>query len=215
MEHSLAKIERIRALPMVKEFIPAAGRDAMMAASALAAEVLAHASVSGNAWGAYAWRVIDMTTDAREHFLKLLSKQHKDEKENFVRESGRDVKDKDAMKLAGKVVASNTTQLSNLRTIATACDMPAWSEDGLYRFVGELKGMSPDMVEQDDIKFNHLFLYARQVKGSAGSRTKDAWMTKLSKWLEKNRPAEDDEEGQAGFIAIVETYNAQVEAAQE
>ena len=179
-------------------------------ASTLAAEVMAASSRDGDTWVKFARRVIEFTSEGREAFLDIMAASIKDAK----KEASNDDASKNATRLAGVSVASAYVMASQLRTIAKAWNDAA-TVDGLRQFAFDLKPTptakkNPVLPEFDTIRMGVIYAYARSILRSEAGRKPDTWLVKLNKFLERNKPAEDDKEGVAAYDDIVTAYNKAV-----
>jgi hypothetical protein len=194
----MATIARTGSTPMTKADIPAQGTDARMQGNMLANEVFAQVKLTGNIWRTFALRLINGTVDMRAAFLAACKTMLRDmRKQNSeaianLNKDGKPDPTKDDTKLAAKRVNSATIEVSKLTTIANAFNAAATVE-GLVEHAnttGRCKG-----ARLEDIGYEVMVEYARLFSESKAGRKADPFITKLSKWLEKNPPAEDDKAG--------------------
>jgi hypothetical protein len=198
MEHSMATIARTGSTPMTKSTIPAQGTDARMQGNMLANEVFVQMRADRGVWRTFALRIITGTTDMRAAFLAACKTMLRDmRKQNAeaianLNKDGKPDPTKDDTKLAAKRSATASVMVSNLNIIANAWNGAATIE-GLVEHAnttGRCKGAT-----LEDIGFDVIVEYARLFSESKAGRKADPFITKLSKWLEKNPPAEDDKAG--------------------
>jgi len=207
--HSMQEIRNNGSLPMVKKPIAKEGRDATLAANMLAASVVAFVINQSGSWTRFAHQVIGLTTDGRTAYMGTMRDWLKDMRkrnaESFAADPANPTKE-DTKEAAGRV-ASATTQVSNLNTIAEAFNGQATVE-GLLTFVAAAQRVPVHTIGLDDCKFEMIRRYAVSMTGSKAGRTRDPWCVKFAKWAEKNAPSADDAEGVAAFKAVIDAFNA-------
>lgn len=192
-------------VPMTKQPIKLESRDDRMAGNILAAEVMAFAKGHRNVWKGFALRIItDLTVEARAVFIKAL----KNEKATLTKaqtEHGFDAK-------FSKVnTASMTTEVSKLTTIANAFNSGAsvagWREFVNRQLNDESKHAKDDAEMLEHGGYDTLVAYSKLFSDSKAGRKADDWLTKFGKFLERNKPADDDAKGAEFYEKAVEFYN--------
>jgi hypothetical protein len=183
--------------PMKAEPIRKVGLDANMAVTVLVGEVMAHLRTTHQPWRNFALRVIALTTDGREAFMKQCKSQLKEMKENNI------IGNQDK-KQAAKAVASATVELSRLNSLARAFNKGATIE-GLCQFTANSLGVA--MVIIDDVSWFKMWQYAATFSTGKAGRPSKPWLVKLGDWLEDNPAPTDDEQQLAAYNAMLALYN--------
>jgi len=204
-EHPLQNIANSGATPMTKTPIKLESRDDRMAGNILAAEVLAFAKGHRNVWKGFALRIItDLTVEARAVFIKAL----KNEKAALTKaqtEHGFE------SKFSKVNTASMTTEVSKLTTIANAFNSGAtvagWREYVNRQLDDKSKHAEDDAAMLEHGSYDTLVAYSKLFSTSAAGRKADDWLTKFGKFLERNKPAEDDAKGAEFYEQAVKFYN--------
>jgi hypothetical protein len=199
--------------PMKKADLPTVGRDAMLAASLLAADVMAETLNGSKPWNGFCVRLRQMSTDGRKAYLEMISKSLKAMRSNNAAVMGTADKtgkvdvSKEDKKLAGVLVSSATNYLSQLNGIAKAWNNTA-NDEGLVTYVKQRNKVLPNTtINSDDIGMALCYEYAKlHLPKSAGPKAQ-GWAYKVNKWLETNKPDENSS------VLEVQAYTAMTELA--
>lgn len=203
--HHMQAIAKSGSLPMTKQPIKLESRDDRMAGNILAAEVLAFAKGNVSSWRAFAIRVIGMTPEARAVFIKAIKA-----------EQGAMTKAQTEYGFTGKGFAKGNTksfgvEVSKLTTIANAFNSGAtvagWREYVNRQQEDKSKHAKDDAEMLEHGGYDTLVSYARTFSNSKAGRKSDDWLTKFGKFLERNKPAEDDVKGAEFYEQAVKFYN--------
>lgn len=168
----------------------------------LAIEVIAAQKAANRGpWPMFAQRLIGMTREAREQFLKSLSEWLK---ETRAAERGANAKTLDDQgnpeatsaekREAAAVVSSATTNVSMLQTIGKAWNQTpngANKEDAVLYYLSQRPRLDPAKVVFADVGYVHLYRYCAGILKSTAGRTRDPWPLKVQKFLERNAPGGD------------------------
>lgn len=210
--HSLATIEQMKAQPITKATIPAQGRDAVLAGNMLAAEAVATAMTQSNVWHGFAVRVINLTADGRDAFLAAVRGSLKDFAQrnaeaiaDTTRTGEKAITDADR-KAARKRLATATVYLSGLSIIAKAWNKGATTE-GLIAYFKQATRERHTTPALDAIGYTIIVEYARTFSDSKAGRRADDFKTKLTKFIERNPPADDDTIGVALLAQVMALLN--------
>jgi hypothetical protein len=202
--HAAQTIFETGSTPMQKAAINAAGRDSMLQVSLLVADVLAFNQSKDTTWHTFAWRAIDLPTDARAEFIKQI-KAHVAEMRKNCLEAHPD----DDAKGVKATVRSATVDVTRLTTIAHAFNAGATAE-GLAEFFTKPGETIPD---PRNIGFRRLYDYAKTFSASKAGRKADPLLVKLEKWLKNNTPADDaTAEDEAVYLAVSHLHQTLVKA---
>lgn len=202
--HAMQVIADTGSLPMQKAPIKLESRDDRLAGTMLAAEAVALAKGNSNKWRELAIRIIGLTVEARAVFLNTIKA-----------ERGALTKGQTDAGFTGKgyakgVTASFSVELSKLTTIASAFNGGA-SVTGWREYTNAQCEDKSKHVEDDDAMLAHagyetLVAYARTFSQSKAGRKADDWLTKFGKFLERNKPTEDDAKGDKAYEEAVALY---------
>ena len=203
----LQEIAESGARPITKEEPKAAGTDARATATTLAADIMSLAMQGNGQWKRLACRIIVGTTDMRVALLAALEQHMKAAREQVALAVARNV-DKDGkpdlLKSEGKSVSqqmnSAYVNVSHMRKITRAFNAGG-TVDGLLDYCRTERPRSTYST-LDDVTYELMRGYADLFKDGQASRTPDPWLTKLSKWVEKNPAPEGDEKAAAAVKAI-------------
>ena len=206
MEHSLVTIFETGSKPMQAKPLPVNSHDDRVAATMLAAEVLAAAKGEQNVWRKLAWRVIDVNTETRAAFIATL-KADKVAMSKGQTEIGID------KKIASARTASFGVRLSQMTTIAKAFNAGG-TVSGLLDHVNSTLPADKHARSLDDLRehlgFVVIYEYAKKFTGSAGSKVRKTWLENLGKWLEQNPAPDGDDGAEKARAQIVTVYNTLV-----
>lgn len=202
--HAMQTIAESGSMPMTKQPIKLESRDDRMAGNMLAAEVMAQAKVNGNIWRAFAMRILALTVEARAVFIKAI----KNEQAALTKGQTADGWDK---KFSTTNTRSFGTEVSKLTTIANAFNSGA-TVAGWLEFVNKQQDDKSKQAKSEAEMLEHggyetLVQYARTFSSSTAGRKADDWLTKFGKFLERNKPADDDAKGQDLYEQAVKFYN--------
>lgn len=202
--HALQTTAETGSKPMQKAPIRLETRDDRLTGTMLAAEAVALAKGNSNKWRELAMRIIGLTVEARAVFINAL----KAEKAALTK--GQVDHGFDAKYSKGNT-ASFGTQLSKLTIIAAAFNGGATVE-GWLEFTNKQISDRTKQVESTDALMAHggyetLATYARTFSTSTAGRKADDWITKFGKFLERNKPAEDDGKGLEAYDEAVKLFN--------
>ena len=196
--HAMQQIASTGSTPVTRTPVSTIGLDAKMIGNNLANEVIATVYMQASPWHGFAVRLIAMPNDARAQFLAATEAWLKDMRKRnsesiaAVDRTGKPDPTKSDTKRAGALVNSATVQVSKLRTIASAFAGAATVE-GLIEHA-KLHGRVKGTITLDDIGFEVMVEDSRLFSKSKAGRPTDAWVVKLSKWLDKNPPAEGEDD---------------------
>ena len=206
--HPAQVIFETQSKPMTKQPVRIESFDDRMTGNMLANEVLAHAKVDQGRWLAFAWRCIDMTTEARAVFVNAI-KAAKGEMTKAQNEAGIDEK------ASKKRTASFSTQVSMLTQVANAWNSGATLE-GLtaYANAGFNDASKHAIVDhiRDHVSFTLLVEYARTYSQAKAGRKADTLLVKLGKFIEAQRKLEQNPDDAALMAELVAFYNSKVPA---
>ena len=209
--HALQQIATSDATPIKAAALPIQSRDDRLSGSLIAAEAMALARTTGSQWRALAWRLIHATTGARAVFLSAIRR------EKAALTKGQT--DAGIHSTAAKArTASATVQVSRLTTIANAWNSGA-TIAGLIEYTNKgmpaNRRMGPSVAEAEEyIGYSVIYEYAQLFGKSKAGRTADAWLVKCGKFLERNKPTDDDDKGLAQYEEILAVYNKLARAEQ-
>ena len=180
-----------------------ATRDDKMAGNMLANEAIALAMQQANDWRNLFFRPFDLTLEGRTYFLDAVKNWRKEQAAANVTGTGADAK------VIKRRMAAALTRISELTTVANAINAGASMAgyvDYIIRTHPECKGCT----EEDARKLVGIAVlveYARTFSEAKAGRKADTWLVKMGKFLERNKPAEDDKVGNDQFAKFVALYN--------
>jgi hypothetical protein len=189
-------------LPMKKAPIRLESRDDRLQGELLSAEVLAAAKGHDNIWLAFAWRVIDMTPEARDVFVNRI-KAEKSAMTKGQTEAGVDEK------TAKSRTATFGVQVSRLTGIAKAWNAGG-SVEGLCDYMNQGFTDKSKHAKPEDMRAHASFIgiyeYAKILNGSGLGRKPDALVVKLAKFIKANTSTDADANDTALIAKLTELY---------
>lgn len=203
--HHMQAIAESGSVPMTKQPIKLESHDDWLAGNLLAAAVLAFAKGNVNSWRLFAIRVIGMTPEARAVFIKAIKA-----------EQGAMTKAQTEYGFTGKGFAKGNTksfgvEVSKLTTIANAFNSGATVAGWMEYVNKQQEDKSKHAKDEADMLANAgyetLVSYTRTFSNSKAGRKADDWLTKFGKFLERNKPTEDDAKGAEFYEQAVKFYN--------
>lgn len=184
----LIKVEQLRAA--------APGRNGAFWAQ----QAIALCMQQATAWTQLAHELFPMTTEEREAAIKAW----RDWKTAKVkaRKSGEEQSPKMDDKMFNRIMATATQRLTNMSTIAKALDS-GMTTGGIAQFY------AINVEDVGDLSIDALYQVALTFSKSVAGRKPDAFLVKLGKFLEKNKPtAESPEQDIADYNKVVSFLNS-------
>lgn len=155
----------------------------------------------GAQWPVFGRRVRALSKEARAEFITAIdawvSSLRKAEREAGAKKDaeGKPEPSKEQAKRAAAVVASATTELSKLRTIAWAWNNQG-TDEGLVDFYRGMRSNVGGNWNPDDVPHAYTYRYAVSLRGATAGRKALRFAEALARWLENNptREAAGDDE---------------------
>ena len=181
---TMAEIERTMSLPITKQEPATVGKDAVILATELVAEMFADVETQASKWHGFAWRVIDATTDMRVALQTLIETRKRAMKEENATFHGWDSKAAGkAMGAEGKV-GSYIVNVSRINTIAKAFNAGA-----TVAGFAEFSGISVDRARS--IGWRQMYDYCKTFLGAEAGRTPDSLLTQFDKFVSAKAKGRD------------------------